>query len=507
MTVAFLVCCTSVLAKEKPVKDYEKILFGPSKMARVELQMPDTTWQTILKEARRKQYHLCAVTINGERLDSVAIRTKGASSLDDVAGMKSNRYSFTLKLNHFKKGQKYHGLSKILLNNNIWDASQIKDAIVYDMARYMGLPAPLTNFAELRVNGQLQGYYLLVEPIDKDFCRRNYPDVKSNVYKPYHNLSYKGDDLKAYADIAREAKVGGGDASMQHVVAAFKSVDESKDVDRHVDVENVMKYMALQTMAVNFDCMTGHNMQNFYLYEADGRIALLPWDYNLAWGGYPDDEGDWGDWGDFDPSQWGNWPGFGGHHAEGDSLSHDDAFPHGGAHAQEGDHPHWDMPMMGGWGNEGFSIAQPGEDLGQSTPEEVSQIVNFPINTPFTEKLEKRKFFMNLLANEQYKVRYYHYLDQLCSQYIQGGGMKKFLRTVNKQMGKKAGTEPNKFYTNKQFHAGVEMLANMLRRKAQSVLGQLDGTVPSTWDEQKQHPEKLINCDGINLRLTGGLGY
>lgn len=271
MTVAFLVCCTSVLAKEKPVKDYEKILFGPSKMARVELQMPDTTWQTILKEARRKQYHLCAVTVNGERLDSVAIRTKGASSLDDVAGMKSNRYSFTLKLNHFKKGQKYHGLSKILLNNNIWDASQIKDAIVYDMARYMGLPAPLTNFAELRVNGQLQGYYLL--------------------------------------------------------------------------------------------------------------------------------------------------------------------------------------------------------------------------------------------ANEQYKVRYYHYLDQLCSQYIQGGGMKKFLRTVNKQMGKKAGTEPNKFYTNKQFHAGVEMLANMLRRKAQSVLGQLDGTVPSTWDEQKQHPGKLINCDGINLRLTGGLGY
>lgn len=163
--------------------------------------------------------------------------------------------------------------------------------------------------------------------------------------------------------------------------------------------------------------------------------------------------------------------------------------------------------MMGGWGNEGFSIAQPGEDLGQSTPEEVSQIVNFPINTPFTEKLEKRKFFMNLLANEQYKVRYYHYLDQLCSQYIQGGGMKKFLRTVNKQMGKKAGTEPNKFYTNKQFHAGVEMLANLLRRKAQSVLGQLDGTVPSTWDEQKQHPGKLINCDGINLRLTGGLGY
>lgn len=496
-----LLCCTSAFSKGKTTNDYPKTLFAQGKMARVELEMPDTIWQTMLKEARRKQFHLCNVTINGERMDSVAIRTKGASSLDDVAGMKSDRYSFTLKLNHYKKEQRYHGLSKILLNNNIWDASQIKDAIVYDMAHYMGLPAPLTNFAEIRVNGQLQGYYLLVEPVDKDFCHRNYSDTKSHIYKPYHNLSYKGDDLKAYADIAREAKVGGGDASMQRVVAAFKSVDSGEDIDSHIDVESVMKYMALQTIAVNFDCMTGHNTQNFYLREADGKLSLLPWDYNLAWGGYPDDEGGWGgwgDWGDFDPSQWGNWQGFGEHHMEGDSIHR------GGA---EGEHPHWDIPMMGGWGNESFSIAKPGTDLGQSTPEETSKVVNFPINTPFTDKLEARKFFMNLLANEQYKARYYHYLDQLCRQYIQGGGMKQFLKNVRKIVGKKAGTEPNRFYTNQQFHTGMDMLATMLQRKAQSVLGQMDGTVPSTWEEQKAHPERLIPCNDINLRLTGGLGY
>lgn len=74
-----------------------------------------------------------------ERFDSVAIRTKGASSLDDVTNMKSDRYSFTLKLNKYKKGQKYHGMSKLLLNNNIWDATQMKDAVVYDMCRYIGL--------------------------------------------------------------------------------------------------------------------------------------------------------------------------------------------------------------------------------------------------------------------------------------------------------------------------------------------------------------------------------
>ena len=26
--------------------------------------------------------------------------------------------------------------------------------------------------------------------------------------------------------------------------------------------------------------------QNYYIYEKDGKIAILPWDYNLAWGGF-----------------------------------------------------------------------------------------------------------------------------------------------------------------------------------------------------------------------------
>ena len=53
-----------------------------------------------------------------------------------------------------------------------------------------------------------------------------------------------------------------------------------------------MKYMALQTIVVNFDCMTGRNTQNYYLREVDGKISLIPWDYNLAWGGYSEDDSD-----------------------------------------------------------------------------------------------------------------------------------------------------------------------------------------------------------------------
>ena len=136
-------------AQIAPEKSYEEALLTLGRIGSVEISMSDSTWEDIINHASEKKYYVCSVTINGERFDSVGIRTKGASSLDDVTNMKSDRYSFTLKQNKYRKGQKYHGMTKLLLNNNIWDATQMKDAIVYDMCRFIGLPASLTNYARI----------------------------------------------------------------------------------------------------------------------------------------------------------------------------------------------------------------------------------------------------------------------------------------------------------------------------------------------------------------------
>lgn len=467
-------------AKNTVDDSYAEALFSLGEIGSVEINMPDTTWQDIIRHAHEKRYHVCSVTINGERFDSVAIRTKGASSLDDVTNMKSNRYSFTLKLNKYKKRQKYHGMTKLLLNNNIWDATQMKDAIVYDMCRFIGLPAPLTNYARVMLNGKLHGYYLMVEAVDKHFCQRNYPGEKTCIYKPYHNLAYTGEDMMQYAEISNFAKVRGGEASMQRVVAALKSVDENKDIEAHVDLESVMKYMALQTMVVNFDCMTGKNTQNYYLREADGRISLIPWDYNLAWGGYPDDEGDFEGFGDFDPEKWKTWF---------DSLSQ-----------QQRDSVMQSFSQQ--WNN------MPAGDMGgddEYSKEATKKIVNFPIDTPFSCKISKRTFFMNLLGNEAYKTRYYHYLNMLCSEYIKGGGLQKTFDTINREIGTVVGTEDNAFYSNKRFHKAMQTFDALLQKRAASVLGQMNGTIPATWDAQKEHPQQLIPSDDINLQDLGGL--
>ena len=137
--------------------------------------------------------------------------------------------------------------------------------------------------------------------------------------------------------------------------------------------------------------------------------------------------------------------------------------------------------------------------------EDVSKIVNFPIDTPFSGKLSSRTFFMNLLANETYKARYYHYLNVLCKKYIKGGGFEKTVATINKEIGSFVGTEDNAFYSNNRFHKAMQTFDMLLQKRAASVLGQMKGSIPSTWDAQKAEPEKLINSDDINLSDLGGL--
>jgi hypothetical protein len=44
--------------------------------------------------------------------------------------------------------------------------------------------------------------------------------------------------------------------------------------------------MVVHNFVVNGDSYTGNMIHNFYLYEENGLISMLPWDYNLAYGGF-----------------------------------------------------------------------------------------------------------------------------------------------------------------------------------------------------------------------------
>ncbi|MBR4428684.1 MAG: CotH kinase family protein, partial [Clostridia bacterium] len=93
-------------------------------------------------------------------------------------------------------------------------------------------------------------------------------------------LNYVGDDLETYQNIWDSAKFKSDDEDHARVVEALKHVSERDGIGEYVDVDNVLRYMAIQAYIYNSDGLTGTVAHNYYLYEEDGKLNLIPWDMN-----------------------------------------------------------------------------------------------------------------------------------------------------------------------------------------------------------------------------------
>ena len=65
----------------------------------------------------------------------------------------------------------------------------------------------------------------------------------------------------------------------------MKNISEGTDLENYMDIDNLLKYMAVHIFSVNDDSLSGNMAHNYYLYESGGKLNLIPWDYNLAFGG------------------------------------------------------------------------------------------------------------------------------------------------------------------------------------------------------------------------------
>ena len=95
-------------------------------------------------------------------------------------------------------------------------------------------------------------------------------------------LQYIDDNPDSYSTIFSSAKTDVTDADQTRLIAALKDLSEGKD--SAVDVEAVIRYFVVHNYVVNADSYTGSMVHNYYLYEEDGQLSMIPWDYNLAFG-------------------------------------------------------------------------------------------------------------------------------------------------------------------------------------------------------------------------------
>lgn len=271
-------------AKEYPYLDN---LFAEGVVNEINIEISEEDWADLVENPLEETYYAVDVTINGENLSNVALRTKGNNTLTSVASSDSDRYSFKIDFDYFNDGENYYGLKKLNLNNNYGDASYMREYISYRIMGEMGIPVPATSYTHITINGEEWGLYLAVEPIDEVFLERTFGDSTGDLYKPDGtgaDLVYRGDDMSEYPGLVLKTNEETSDGSA--ILDLMKALESGEGLEDVLDVDEVLRYLAANVALANYDSYLGNTTHNYYLYEQDGRFTIVPWDYNYSFGGF-----------------------------------------------------------------------------------------------------------------------------------------------------------------------------------------------------------------------------
>lgn len=272
---------------------YVSRLFDGSRVHRVDIQVED--WEAFLASAPEEEYIPATVEIDGEAFRQVGLRAKGNNSLRLTEEYGLSRYSLKLEFDHYTGGS-YHGLDKLSLDASFQDNSYLKTWLAFDIMEFLGVPTPLRSFVWVTVNGQPWGLFLAVEEPEEAFARRNFGANHGQLYKPDYrslaeenadvHLRYTTDEPEDYPGIFENAKLDPSPADRQRLVDSLKTLDSGQRLEEVVDVDEVLRYFVGQVFVMNWDSYLGHTGHNYLLYEEEGKLSMLPWDYNLAFGTY-----------------------------------------------------------------------------------------------------------------------------------------------------------------------------------------------------------------------------
>ena len=275
---------------------YGEHLFREGVVSEINIEIDEADWRELLENPLAEEYYRADVTINGETIGNVAIRTKGNTSLTSVANSDSDRYSFKLDFDYYDDNGNYYGLKKLCLNNNYADNSNMREYISYRIMGEMGIPVPQCAYSHITVNGEEWGLYLAVEPVDEVFLATRFNDATGDLYKPEGmggtgaDLVYRGDDISAYTGLNLKTNLETSDGG--EIIALMKALNDGEGLEDVLDVENALKYIAANVALANFDSYLGGTTHNYYLYEENGIFSIIPWDLNLAFGGFSGGEVD-----------------------------------------------------------------------------------------------------------------------------------------------------------------------------------------------------------------------
>ena len=492
-------------AIEPEIVDYDSFryadtVFDDSYVHKLDIEIDESTWHFMADNATEEMYVPCNITYDDKTMNDIAIRPKGNSSLKSVSSAGNERFSFKLEFDHFHDGLLLDGLDKLSLNNLGQDTSCMKDYLTYHMMNEMGVSAPLSSFVFVTVNGEDFGLYLAVEAIEDSFAVRNWGVNHGNLYKPdsfgvdklnigigaeqlgdvmailkgepYKSLQggdrvdfignlinimlphmgistdaaagmYLGEDEDAYKVIFDTAVFDITEEQKWSYIDAVKTLQTESNPTEALYADEVLRYFIVHGFVDNYDGYTSPFVHNFYFYENDSKLSMVPWDYNIAYG----------------------------------------AFTYEAAMASlfEG---RTDIDML--------------PDTGGAMDINTS-MVNFPIDTPFfTSDINHRPMLGKLLENDYCKNLYHGYYNEFVNMMFVNGRFEEIFNTAKTNITPYIERGRN-LYTLEQFEKGAKAVHDFCILRGESVKRQLDGTLPATLDGQSKDYANLVDASSLKL--------
>ena len=249
-------------------------LFDGGRVIDISVNMTPTDRTAMLSSPEAEEYYNADVTVDGVKCNNVGFRTRGNVSY--VSTTDGDRFSYKINFGKYTD-ETLNGLDELCLNNMAYDPSYIREYLTYTSLAELGAPAPLATFANVSINGEFAGLYLAVEAVDDSFLNRIYGNCDGTLYKAGRGSSMMTDDISTF-----EVK-SGDDASMAQLRKMIASLSDAS-LSEYLDISGVLRYTAVNAVIANEDSYLGEKAQNFYFYSQNGKLSMIPWDFNLAFG-------------------------------------------------------------------------------------------------------------------------------------------------------------------------------------------------------------------------------
>ena len=153
-----------------------------------------------------------------------------------------------------------------------------------------------------------------------------------------------------------------------------------------------------------------------------------------------------------------------------------------------------------------YNLAFGGMSMRKTTAgvDQATALVNSPIDSPVEDgDMDSRPMISWIFNNEEYLNQYHSVFSEFITSYFDSGKFEQLYDKTIALISPYVEKDPTAFCTYEEFQQAAQYLKEFCVLRAQSIKGQLNGSIPSTSEGQEANSSTLINASSIDIDAMG----